>query len=134
MTRRPSPESVAGAYLPLLARAYADKARAPKNAGKLTWTEALAKAPWSSRFPAEQEEAFRRAYAERLVERKLALPVGRSRTSGPSGENRLTQVALRADPSDIARWDEAARSAGLDRNSFLRRAAGELADRVLAKR
>lgn len=121
MTRRPSPESAAGAYLSLLARGYADKARVPKATGKLTWTEALAKAPWSGKLPAEQEEPFRRAYAERLVERGLALPVGRSRTSGPSGETDLERciVYLSTEERDSTR--ALAKAAGVSWSAWARR-------------
>jgi hypothetical protein len=114
-----------------LARQHADDTRPRQRGGKWSWTEALGRAPWGKGRPEEHEEAFRRAYAERLVELGLALPVGRSRTSGPSGKNPLTEVKLRGEKRETDRWTEAAAALGVDRNTFLRRAANELTERVL---
>lgn len=68
--------------LPNLARQHAESVRPRKRGGKWSWTDARARAPWSRELPAEHEDAFRDAYAGRLVELGLALPLRRSRTSG----------------------------------------------------
>lgn len=118
-------------HIPALARAEADRARQTKE--PVTWSGAIAKAPWSRQLPPEYEMPFRRAYAERLVERGLALPVGRSRTSGASGKNTLTEVKLRGELAETERWRAAAQRSGTDRNTFLRRAANQLADEILGE-
>jgi hypothetical protein len=103
-------------YLPSLARQYADAVRPRKRGGKWTWTDAMARAPWDASIPAEHEATFRRAYAERLVELGLALPVGRSRTSGPSlseethaarGQGRINLRLSQSALSKLARLAEA---------------------------
>lgn len=54
------------------------------------------------------------------------------RRGGPSGQNQLSEVKLRAEDDEIDRWTEAASKLGIDRNSFLRRAANELSDGVFS--
>jgi hypothetical protein len=70
-----------------LAHQFAEATRPRQRGGPWTFTEAMARAPWGSAradIDGEHESDFRRAYAEQLVERGLALRVGRSRTSGPA--------------------------------------------------
>lgn len=54
------------------------------------------------------------------------------RRGGPSGVNTLTEVKLRADDEEIEIWKTAAKRLGVNRNTFLRRAANQLSDEVLA--
>lgn len=55
------------------------------------------------------------------------------RKGDKSGKHTQTQVNLRADDDEVERWTLAAARSRMDRNSFLRFAARQLADRVLGK-
>ncbi len=115
MTRNPTQ------YLPDLARKYADDTRPRKRGGPWSWTDAMARAPWSVKLPADHELEFRRAYAERLVERGLALRVGRSRTSGPSGETDLERCIVYLSAAERNATRALADAAGLSWSSWARR-------------
>jgi hypothetical protein len=104
-------------YLPNLARKHADEAR-PRKSGKWLWTEAMDRAPWSKTLPTEHETAFRRAYAERLVERGLALPAGRSRVSGKT-DLKPCKVYLSSEEFELT--SEIAKAAGLSWSTWARR-------------
>jgi hypothetical protein len=109
-----------------LAVAAANKRR-PRRV-PLSRREALAEAPWLAEMAASgvSQRAFRAAYADRLVELGLALPstAHLPRPSGPSGTSSLPRVTIRGCSAEqIARWDSAARRAGLDRSAWLRRVA-----------
>lgn len=61
------------------------------------------------------------AYADRLIERGLALPSSTGR-SGPSGRTLLPSVLVTSvSPEQRATWDAAAKRAGLDRSTWIRR-------------
>jgi len=106
-------------YLPLLARAAAERARRPTK--PLTRSEALAAAPWSPEMPAAWERAFRAAYADRLEELGRALPAKPSGTSGRSGVNLQARRTLRASEQEFADHDAKAKAAGLDWTTWARR-------------
>ena len=55
------------------------------------------------------------------------------RPSGPGGKNQLTEVKLRAEDDEIDAWTRAAEKSGVDRNSFIRQAANDLAEDVLGE-
>ncbi len=112
-------------YIPGLARGFADKRRPVKE--PLTWSAALDAAPWSGKLPAAWEAPFRRAYAERLVERGLALPAAKAgTTSGKGGKTdlvRLPSVYLSAD--ELASVKERAHRDGLTVSAWVRRRCAE---------
>lgn len=78
--RKLKPGEDIGHVLPVLARAAADKSRAPKQ--PLSRSAALAAAPWDASFPAAWERSFRKAYADRLEELGVSLPARPGGTSG----------------------------------------------------
>jgi hypothetical protein len=63
------------------------------------------------------------AYADRLIERGLALPssTGRSGPSGSSGGHASPRMTLSASTEQLRAWDAAAKRAGLDRSTWIRR-------------
>lgn len=80
--KRAATQSDPGVHLPSLARAFADRARAPK--APLSRSQALSAAPWDKSMPPAWESAFRAAYADRLEELGVSLPAKPSGASGPS--------------------------------------------------
>lgn len=114
-----------------LAIAAADKRASRKE--PLTRREALAEAPWAEEY---REHCTRRewsaAYADRLIERGLALPTseGRSGPSGPSGKALHPPILITGvNPERRAAWDRAAQAAGLSRSEWAR----EHLDRAAAR-
>lgn len=103
----------------------ADKRKKP--ADPLTWSEALADAPWEKEgLLLPWEDTYRRAYAMRLVERGLAseaAPTGR--TSGPSGESTLARRTLRCSEEEFAEHDRRAAAAGIPWSTWVRRKLAE---------
>lgn len=69
-----------------------------------------------------------------MAARKDPKPKRTSGPSGPSGKHVKSEVKLRADEDEIEIWTRAAEAGDMDRNSFLRRAANELAKRILGER
>ncbi len=121
--RRPVPASDGdpGQYLPLLAVSAADRARRPKT--PLSWSGALAAAPWGPELPAAWESAFREAYARRLVDLGSALPAKRSGgTSGtPGGATKLDRRLLSQSKEEFAAQDALADAAGVSWSTWARR-------------
>lgn len=114
-------DSGSPAYLlPLLGRQAADRRRKRKE--PLSRSEALAEAPWEAEtMPAAWERPFREAYADRLEERGLALPAGRSGPSGPSGATRLKRREVLQTEEEFAQQDARAKAAGLSWSTWARR-------------
>ena len=110
-------------YLPQLARAHANKSRAPKE--PLAWSAALAAAPWSSELPAAWEVEFRRAYAARLVELGRAMPAAAAGKSGASGETLLAQKKIYATKAEFTAQERRAKTAGLSWSAWARRKLAE---------
>ncbi len=106
-------------HLPALARAAAHCRRPPKS--PLTWSEALAEAPWSAEMPAAWEQEFRSAYAQQLFLLDMALAPKRSGSSGSSGRTRLTRRQVSLSDSEIADQDARASAAGLPWATWARR-------------
>jgi len=121
--RRPAPEGDPGQYLPLLAVSHADRARRPKE--PLSWSEALAAAPWGPELPPAWERAFREAYARRLVELGSALPAKRGGVSGVSQTEQeragrgVGRLNLRIAQSAIAKLDRDAKRIGCSRAKLI---------------
>jgi hypothetical protein len=103
------------------ARRAADARRAPRD--PLSWSEALAEAPWAREgLLVPWEDTYRRAYAARLVEREMALPAAPTgSTSGPSGKSLLERRTFRATEEEFAIHDERAAAAGLVWSAWARR-------------
>lgn len=110
-----------GHVLPTMARAAADKVRMAKT--RLTRSEALASAPWSTEFPSGWERAFRAAYADRLEERGIALPAKKSsgKTGTPGGETNLMRRAIQQTEEEFAAQDATAKTQGLSWSTWARR-------------
>lgn len=109
-----------GQYLPLLAVAAANRVKARTE--PLTRSEALAAAPWAPEMPAAWEQAFREAYADRLIARKLALPAKRSGTSrGAGGKTDLIQARLYLSKQEHDEQKAIADAAGLSWSNWARR-------------
>ena len=126
-----SAEQDPGRYLPALAVSYADRARMP--AKQLSWSEALAAAPWDPSLPAAWEGAFRRAYAGRLVELGVAREAGRAsstRGTSLSDEDRATRglgrLTLRLRQSAIDRLTAEAERVGCSRATLVESLIGKL--------
>ena len=121
MTRRkPAPADDPGRYLPAIAIGHADRAKRPK--GPLSWSDALAAAPWDPSLPAAWEDAFRRAYAGRLVELGVAQRAGRTGvTSGPSGKTKLVQCRLYLSEMEQVTQKAAAAAQNLSWSTWARR-------------
>ena len=123
MTRRAKTAATSdpGQYLPLLARAAADRVRAPKE--PLTRSAALAAAPWDAEsMPAAWERAFREAYADRLEELGAALPAKRGGASGTRGyATKLDRRLLSQTAQEFAEQDARAKAAGLPWSTWARR-------------
>lgn len=114
-----------------LARQAADKRRPRRT--PLSRRQALAEAPWIERFRESGcgEREWRAAYADRLIERGIAEPSSSGRRSGPSGSSgrhQTPRIRISASEERIARWQRAARAAGVSLAVWL----GELADRESA--
>lgn len=74
----------------------------------------------------------RESVEQQAIDGAEAAPVRKPRRKGDrSGEHTSTRVYLRADEDAIERWDAAATRMRVDRTSFLRAAAGQLADQIL---
>ena len=116
----------AAEHLPALARGAADRRR-PRKTDPIKWSAALAEAPWQPRhFPAAWELAFRRAYAERLVERSIALPAKLpGRSGGKGGKTLLASRKVYATPAEFADQDRRAEAAGLSWSTYARRRLAE---------
>ncbi len=119
MTRKSLSDFHPSVQMPELARAAARRRRTPK--APLTWSEALAEAPWSSEMPAVWEQEFRRAYALELQKRGLALAPKRSGKSGASGRTLLTRRQVSLSDGEIADQDARAAAAGLPWATWARR-------------
>jgi hypothetical protein len=122
--RRPvAPEGDPGQYLPLLAAGHADRTRRPK--APLSWSQALAAAPWDPSLPAAWESAFREAYARRLVELGSALPAKRAGTrSGTRGRQYATTLERRLlsqTREEFDAQDARAKAEGLPWSTWARR-------------
>lgn len=115
-----------------LARAAADKR--PKRREPLMRSEALAEAPWDEAYREHcSQREWCAAYADRLIERGLALPTseGRSGPSGPSGRGKHPPIMITGvDPERVARWTHAAQAAGVSRSEWAR----EILDRAAGAR
>ena len=112
-----------GQYLPLLAKAAAERVKA--SAEPLSRSEALAVAPWHADMPAAWESAFRKAYADQLESRGLALPAKRSGSRGASGESALARRTFRATKQEFAEHDARAKAAGVAWATWVRRKLSE---------
>lgn len=124
MTKRAAKSADPGQYLPALAVGHADRARRPK--APLSWSAALAAAPWSPDLPAAYERGFRGAYAARLFERGFAEPAKRSggKTTGrPGGQTDLIRVVVYMGSDERSRYRVAADAAGLSLSDWIRRKA-----------
>jgi hypothetical protein len=84
-------------------------------------SEALAACPWDASMPAAWERETRAVYADRLVERGLALPAKAGGGSGASGATKLVQCRLYLSEQEQAAQQAAARAAGLSWSSWARR-------------
>lgn len=119
----PKPRSSAGdpgQYLPLLARAAADRARA--RAHPLTRAAALAAAPWdSATMPAAWEMPFRTAYADRLEELGAALPAAPSGSRNEGGKTDLVQCRLYLSEQERDQQYALAKAAGVSWSTWARR-------------
>jgi hypothetical protein len=109
-----------GRFLPALARAAADRRRSRRE--PLSWSEAIAEAPWDVSMPAAWEAAFRRAYAQRLVERGLARAAAPSGSRSESGEHKHPMIPVRAPKVDQDRWRAKAAARGISYSDYVRRA------------
>jgi hypothetical protein len=105
-----------------MAVAAADRRRARR--APLSRREALREAPWVPEMALSgvHEHAFRAAYADRLIERGLALPSSTGR-SGPSGQHAQPRMVLSVSEEQRARWREAAEREGVTLSEWIRRAA-----------
>lgn len=121
--KKPTPEGDPGQYLPLLAAGHADRARRPKT--PLSWSQALAAAPWDHTLPAAWESAFREAYARRLVELGSALPAKkagtRSGTRGRQYATKLERRLLSQTQEEFDTQDVRAKAEGLSWSTWARR-------------
>jgi hypothetical protein len=109
--------------LQLAARAAAD--RVPFVYGVVFgWRDAKAQAP-ASALPLEQQPEFRRAYAERLVERGLARPASAPKPGRSGGApHSKDRIKVSFTPAQRTRWERAANG------KPLARWLAELADRA----
>lgn len=107
-----------------MARAAADRRRGRK--APLTRREALAEAPWVPEMAASgvDQRAFRAAYADRLVERGIALPSTAElpRPSGPSGRALHPEMRVRVPAADQARYRAIAERRGMTLSEWVRAA------------
>jgi hypothetical protein len=114
-----APHSDPGQYLPALARAAADKMRARKT--PMSRSAALAATPWDASMPPAWERETRAAFADRLVERGLALPAREGGASGASGTTDLVQCKLYLSKAEQAAQKATAKAAGLSWSTWARR-------------
>jgi hypothetical protein len=105
-----------------LAASAADKRRTRKE--PLSRREALREAPWVPTMAESgvDQRAFRAAYADRLVERGIALPSTAElpRPSGPSGRRVTKQITITVDPERLAKYDAAAARSRRNRSDWIR--------------
>lgn len=81
---------------------------------RVGWREAMALANFSS-ASREQERAYRRAFAERLVERGLARPAGAPKPDRARGEHTRDRIKVSYTEEQRARWERAAKGTPLSR-------------------
>lgn len=110
-----------GSLLPQLATMAANKVRTRKT--PLTWSEALAAAPWDAKtMPPAWEEPTRRAFAMRLVERGLATPAKAGGASGTAGyATKLDRCLLSQSREEFDAQKALAKAAGLSWSTWARR-------------
>lgn len=113
-----------GSALPQLAVRAADKVRARKT--PMTWSKALASAPWDAEtMPPAWERAFREAYANRLEERGLASPArpagrsGESLTEEQRAERGIGSIKVRLPLTVLAKLDRDAKRIGCSRAKLI---------------
>jgi hypothetical protein len=87
----------------------------------MTRGEALAATPWDAAMPAAWERETRAAFADRLVERGIALPAAKSGVSGASGTTDLVQCKLYLSREEQAAQKATAKAAGLSWSTWARR-------------
>lgn len=105
----------------LLALAREEAQNLATPAAPISWSDALAKAPWPEDGPPAWEAEFRRTFATELVERGAAKPARRGGSSGPSGTTKLARRLLSATTAEFAEQDRRAKAAGLSWSAWARR-------------
>jgi hypothetical protein len=111
----------------LLASARAAARTFQRKDEPLTWSEALAAAPWPPGAPPAWEAETRRAFALVLVDRGIAKAAARSgapvdlKKRGPSKPTKLQRRPFSASPEEFADQDARAAAAGLSWSAWARK-------------